>query len=75
MNGIYLTFSSLEIKRRLRIHKSFFTLSEKKPLTNLQKQQLQKKFFFSVYFIGIIWINECILFHVITERHKMLSFL
>ena len=36
----YLVFSSLDVQRRLRqikVHYIFFTLSEKKRLTNLQK--------------------------------------
>ena len=44
-------------------------LSKKKRLKNLQKQQLQKKFFSSMCVAGTTFFNECFLFHVITGRH------
>ena len=47
VNSIHLVLSSLEIQRTITQTKyttSFVTLSEKKRLANLQKQQLQKTF-------------------------------
>ena len=47
MISIYLVFFYLEIQRKLKTEKSilltieFFTIHENKPLTNLQRKQLQ----------------------------------
>ena len=72
INNIHLVFSSLIMQRGLiqtKVYYKFATLSERKYLTNLQKQQLQKNFFPSVYVIGTTCFDKCFLFDVINGRH------
>ena len=58
------------MQRKLIQNKSIpqflFSQFEKKQLINIQKQQLQKRKFSNVYFVGTTCFDKCFLFHVKT---------
>lgn len=72
INSIYFVLFSLEIQKRITGQQEtqtkyttiFFTVSEKKRLTNLKNQQLRKNF----SPVCMLLFRKCFLFYLITGR-------